>query len=235
MADEELRHNGLNADVLQCSQATLLLLQVFTPASQRSFHIHMTQSHSSCWTRNGSQNNMSDETNGVNNAISCYKEAVHFSASFVTSPFASFWLNYVHIRLIKIVNTPVNRSGALVLSVTNWMSCNYIGIRQILPENWPEPDLSGFPKNGRMPDLPEPELKSGATLNITFKSDNFSKSRKYLSRLGAQTIARFLQVIPVFSFKDAMRDRCFIRNAQVLNNSRSTQQHYYCTHIHSAN
>jgi len=32
-----------------------------------------------------SQNNTSDETNGINNAASCYKETVQFSASFVTS------------------------------------------------------------------------------------------------------------------------------------------------------
>ena len=38
----------------------------------------------------GSQNNTLDETNGVNNAVSCYIEAVQFSASFVTSLFASF-------------------------------------------------------------------------------------------------------------------------------------------------
>ena len=37
-----------------------------------------------------SQNNTPDETNGVNNAVSCYKEAVLFSAFFVTSMFASF-------------------------------------------------------------------------------------------------------------------------------------------------
>ena len=33
---------------------------------------------------------MSDETNGVNNAVNCYKEAVQFSATFVTSLFARF-------------------------------------------------------------------------------------------------------------------------------------------------
>jgi len=38
----------------------------------------------------GSQNNTPDETNGVNNAINCYKAAVQFDASFVTSLFASF-------------------------------------------------------------------------------------------------------------------------------------------------
>jgi len=31
-----------------------------------------------------------DETNGVNNAVSCYKEAVQFLAPLVTSLFASF-------------------------------------------------------------------------------------------------------------------------------------------------
>ena len=37
-----------------------------------------------------------DETNGVNNTVSCFEEAVQFSASFVTwftSLFASFWRN----------------------------------------------------------------------------------------------------------------------------------------------
>jgi len=38
----------------------------------------------------GSQNNMLDETNGVNNAVSCYEEAVQFSAPLVTSLFANF-------------------------------------------------------------------------------------------------------------------------------------------------
>jgi len=41
----------------------------------------------------GSQNNTPDDSNGVNNAVSCYKEAVQFSASLVTSLFASFWRN----------------------------------------------------------------------------------------------------------------------------------------------
>jgi len=36
---------------------------------------------------------MPDETNGINNAVSCYKEAVQFSVFFVTSLFASFWRN----------------------------------------------------------------------------------------------------------------------------------------------
>ena len=30
MADEKLCHNSLDADILQCSQAAILLLQVFT-------------------------------------------------------------------------------------------------------------------------------------------------------------------------------------------------------------
>jgi len=41
----------------------------------------------------GSQNNTPDKTNGVNNAVSCYKEVVQFSASFVMSLFASFLQN----------------------------------------------------------------------------------------------------------------------------------------------
>jgi len=34
---------------------------------------------------------------------------------------------------------------------------------QIRSKFWPEPDLAGFPKKGRMPDLPEPEPKSGTS------------------------------------------------------------------------
>ena len=41
----------------------------------------------------GSQNNTPNKTNDVNNAVSCYKEAIQFSASFVTSLFASFLQN----------------------------------------------------------------------------------------------------------------------------------------------
>ena len=33
MADEELRHNSLYANILQCGHAALLLLQVFTPVN----------------------------------------------------------------------------------------------------------------------------------------------------------------------------------------------------------
>jgi len=33
----------------------------------------------------GSQNNVPDETNGINNAVSCYKEAEQFGAFLVTS------------------------------------------------------------------------------------------------------------------------------------------------------
>jgi len=36
----------------------------------------------------GSQNNMPYETNGINSAVSYYKEALQFSASFVMSLFA---------------------------------------------------------------------------------------------------------------------------------------------------
>ena len=33
----------------------------------------------------GSQNNTADEAIGINNAVSCYREALQFSASFDTS------------------------------------------------------------------------------------------------------------------------------------------------------
>jgi len=70
------------------------------------------------------------------------------------------------MTLIKIVNrpTPLDRSATLVLSIINSTYCSCIGIRQIQLEIWPEPDLAGFLKNGRISDLPELQLKSGASL-----------------------------------------------------------------------
>jgi len=76
----------------------------------------------------GSQNNMPNETNGVNNAVGCYNEAVQFSACFVVSLFASFndicgtavdYIFFVRVTLIKIANTPLDKSAALVLSAIN--------------------------------------------------------------------------------------------------------------------
>jgi len=106
----------------------------------------------------GSQNNTSDETNGINNAVSCYTEAVQFSASFVTSQFSSFWRNLRNINEFcifivpsnKIVKTPLDRSAALVLSTIYWMHCSYTGIWQISLEIWPEQDLVRLLKNGRI-------------------------------------------------------------------------------------
>jgi len=45
------------------------------------------------------------------------------------------------------LNTQLDRSAALVLSVINWTYCNCTGIRQIQQiqqEIWPEPGLAGF-------------------------------------------------------------------------------------------
>jgi len=67
----------------------------------------------------------SDETNGVNNAVSRYKEAVPFSASLLTLLFASFkqicgtTINFVSVHRGNtnfIANTPLDRSAALVLT-----------------------------------------------------------------------------------------------------------------------
>jgi len=38
-------------------------------------------------------------------------------------------------------------------------------IRQIRLEIWPEPDLAGFPKNGRILDLPEPKSRTSQVAN----------------------------------------------------------------------
>jgi len=120
---------------------------------------------------------MPDEINSVINAVSYRKEAVQFSAFSVMSLFARFWRNLwnsnkfcifiIRVTLIKIVNTPPDKSAVLVLSINDWTYCSYTGIRQIQQirlKIWPEPDLDGLQKNGWISDLPEPESKSGATL-----------------------------------------------------------------------
>jgi len=62
-----------------------------------------------------------DETNGVNNAISCYKEAAQFSGAFVTSLMPDFdeicgtamiFVFFARVTLLKIANTPLHRSAA---------------------------------------------------------------------------------------------------------------------------
>jgi len=73
---------------------------------------------------------MPDETNSVNNAASCYKEGIQLSAPFLCHCLPVFdkicemamnlyYSIQVTISLIKIANTPVNRSATLVLSAIN--------------------------------------------------------------------------------------------------------------------
>ena len=52
---------------------------------------------------------------------------------------------FVRVTLIRIVNTPLDRSAALVI---NCIFCNCSVIPQIWLEIWLEPDLAVFPKNG---------------------------------------------------------------------------------------
>ena len=62
----------------------------------------------------GSQNNTTDKTNGVNNAVSCYKETVQFTASIVMSV-CQFFTKFVEfvkcgsfiarVTIIKTANT----------------------------------------------------------------------------------------------------------------------------------
>jgi len=125
---------------------------------------------------------MHRETNGVNNAVSCYKVAVQFS--YITV--CQFWWNscngsecstfFAWVTLIKIVNIPFERRAALALSAINWMYSHCTGIhriRQIRLKIWLEPDLVRYPKLGRIPDLPELEPKSDTTL-LAMHYDHYS-------------------------------------------------------------
>jgi len=72
------------------------------------------------------------------------------SWAFLLSSWQNFWngnefrIFFIWVTLIKIANTPLDRSVALVLSITNLMYCRYTSIRQIWLEFWMEPDLSEF-------------------------------------------------------------------------------------------
>ena len=79
----------------------------------------------------GLQNNTPDEINGVDNADSCYKEAVQYGASFVmshhhclpvfheicgTATNFAFFLVRVGLTQVKIPNTSLDRSAALIFT-----------------------------------------------------------------------------------------------------------------------
>ena len=109
-----------------------------------------------------SQNNTLDETNDINNVVLCYKEAVQFSASFVTSLLVSFGSNlgnsidfcvFIPVTLIKIANTPLDRSAVLVLSVNvlqlHWQPASLVtrdlagaGLGQS-SKKWPDSRFAG--------------------------------------------------------------------------------------------
>jgi len=72
------------------------------------------------------QNNTPNKTSGINNAVSCYKKAVQFSACSVMLLFASFWRNlfngnefciFFRVTLTNIVNTPLDRSVMTVYAL----------------------------------------------------------------------------------------------------------------------
>ena len=76
------------------------------------------------------------------------------------------WILYffiIRVTLNNIANIPLDRTAALVLSVINWTYCRCTGIRQICLEIWPEPDLTGFQKNGQILGMRQPEPKSGTS------------------------------------------------------------------------
>jgi len=85
----------------------------------------------------GSQNNTPDEINGANNAVSCYRcSTVQCFLCYVSLPVVNEicktvrnFVFFVRVMLIKIANTPLDRSAALVLSVINCMYCNCTRIR----------------------------------------------------------------------------------------------------------
>jgi len=94
----------------------------------------------------------------------CYVTVCQFWQNLWNSN--DFCIFFVRVTQVKIVSTPPDGSPALVLSVIDWTYCSCTGICQIR-QNWieicPEPDLAGFPKSSRIPDLRQPDPKSGPT------------------------------------------------------------------------
>jgi len=64
----------------------------------------------------------------------------------------NFVFFFIQATLIKTVNTPLDKSAALILSVLNRTHCSCTDIWQILLEIWLELDMAGFPKNVWIPD-----------------------------------------------------------------------------------
>jgi len=60
---------------------------------------------------------------------------------------------------------------AVVKNITIWDSVSKSG--QIRSKFWPEPDLAGFLKKGRMPDLPEPKSGTSLTENNKIGKNNW--------------------------------------------------------------
>jgi len=77
-----------------------------------------------------------------------------------------FYSFFIRVTLIKVANTLLDRSAALVLSVINRTYCSCTGIWPIWLEIWPELDLAGFLKNGLIPDLQEPKSCTSLFLNV---------------------------------------------------------------------
>jgi len=119
---------------------------------------------------------MLDEANVVNSVVNEQYSLLVFPSLRHCLPFFGrnlwngngFCIFVVRVTLIKIMNTPFDRSSALFLSIINLTYCSCTGICQIRLEIWPEPDLVGFTTNGQIPDLPEPQPKSGTSLLLLY-------------------------------------------------------------------
>ena len=97
---------------------------------------------------------------------------------FVEWQLSRFCIFIIQVTLIKIMNTSLDRSAVLVLSVINLTYSSCTGICQIRLEIWLELHMARFLKNGHIRDLsePEPESKSG-TVIITSKFFSVSKDK----------------------------------------------------------
>lgn len=70
---------------------------------------------------------------------------------------SSLFSVFVWMTIIKISNTPPDRSAALVLFLITWTYSSCTGNCQIQLKILPEPDLARCPKNDRISDLPKPK------------------------------------------------------------------------------
>jgi len=116
------------------------------------------------------------------------------------------WILYFYhlgnTTVIIIVNTLLNRSAALLVSIINWTYCSWkwhLSNPTIRPEIWLEPDLTRFPKKWPDCGFAEPKPKSGTTVNKMLSNcQNFHSF--FIVKQSVQTLCQWsADIMPILA------------------------------------